>query len=385
MSAIDETGYNRDRYQDVRADVVSRWNTAFPGRVTDPESVNGRIISTTAELEDQANSKIQLLLDAFNPAAARGNLLSWLAMLMAKRRRESVLSTVTVTVTASSVGCTIPAGSIVSQENGPAKFRTLAEVILDPNASDDVACEALTAGAIEADAGTVTQIDTPVYGWASVTNAAAASVGRSRETDAQLRFRMLKTSSAAVGTIEGIETAINQLDGVTYCRVVENSDDVTDANGLPPHSIMPIVVGGADQEIADALLASVSAGIGYTDDGDLPYVDWVSVNTTNPSNGQVRVVWFARPSTVTPAIAMEIDVGINFPSDGQSRIKAAVVELVNNWDIGRTLYASRLYNAINTVEDVDINSCTIDATDKILLAPFEKLEITADDITITVI
>jgi uncharacterized phage protein gp47/JayE len=385
MSVIDETGFDRDRYQDVRVDIASRWTNAFPGRVTAPESVNGRIISTIAELEDQNNSKVQLLLDAFNPSAATGNLLSWLALLMAKRRRESVKSTVTLTMTAAVTGCTIPAGSIVSQSAGAARFVTLAPITLGASASGTVAAESVATGAVEAASGTLTQIDTPVYGWASVTNASDASIGQGRETDAQLRFRMLRTSSAGTGTVEGIETAIGEIDGVTYVRVIENSTDAVDANDLPPHSVMPVVVGGADAEIGAALLRTVAAGIDYTDDTDIPSADWVEVDVTNPSNGQIRTVWFARPVETAVAITLEIEVGVNFPSDGQERIKAAIVELVNNWDIGRTLFASRLYNAVNTVDDVDINEVEIDASDKIVLLPFEKLQIDDTDITITVV
>ena len=130
---------------------------------------------------------------------------------MSKRRRSAVLSSVTLTVTATAAGCTIPAGSIVAQATGSSKFITSAAVVVAPSGTATVAAVATEAGEIEAEAGTLTKIDTPVTGWESVTNADDASVGRDREADGVLRARMLATSSAPAGTPEGIFTAVSAL------------------------------------------------------------------------------------------------------------------------------------------------------------------------------
>lgn len=385
MSTIDDTGFTRTRYQDGREALAEDWQDKLPGRRTEPDTVNGRIISLQAELEDRTNSKLQYLLDSFSPFTARGNLLFRLAPLMAKNRRGAVFSSVRLTVTADSNGTTIPVGSIVSQSTGASKFATISEITVAPSGSEFVTAFATEAGALTGEAGTLTVIDTPVFGWASVTNADDASLGRTQETEAQLRFRMLATSSAPVGSPEGIYTAISELDGVTYVRIYENTTDVVDAVGIPPHAIFPIIDGGTDEEIAATLLSVVAAGIGSATSSDIVGPDWVSVSVENPANLQTEVVWFARPADTNAAIVVTIETDSDFPADGVSRIKDAIIEFATTWDVGKTLYSSRLYNPVNTVPGVDINSLTIDATDRIALDPYERLVLEESDITVTVV
>jgi uncharacterized phage protein gp47/JayE len=386
MTEINDSGFQRDRYQDERDQIATRWQNYLPGRRTDVQSVNGRIVSVEAELVDNQNGQIGALLEAFSPFTARGNLLSRLSPLMSKRRRESVLSSVTLTVTATAAGCTIPVGSIVAQAAGASKFITTAAVIVAPSGSATVPAVATEQGSIEAAAGTLTKIDTPVSGWASVTNDDDASIGRARETDGQLRARMLATSSAPVGTPEGIATAISEVDGVTYQAVLENRTNSVNAAGMPPHSVFPIVDGGADLAIAGALLNSVAAGIDYTDSGDIPAgPNWVSQVVTNPANGQLVTVWFSRSTPVSAAVVVEIETQSTFPADGIARIKSEIVAFANAWPVGKTLFSSRLYSPANNVPGHEINGLTIGGTDRLVLDPFERALLADTDITVNIV
>lgn len=381
MSTIDENGFQRDRYQDERSANAASWLGYFPDTKTDEQSVNGRIISQQTDVIDGLNAKIQLLLDAFSPYTARGKLLSNLAPLMNKRRREAVKSSVVLQVTADGSGATIPAGSIV----GTPRFQTLTEVVVAPSGTANVNAEAIEDGAIAAPAGTLTSIETPVLGWASVTNPADASVGRSRDSDGTLRANMLATSAAPNGTPEGIFTALVSIDGVTYAAVLENDTGATNGIGMPEHSIFPIVEGGADADIAAALLGSKAAGIQYTKDTDVPSADWRSVVVVNPANGQNVTVWFARPADLPITVQLNISTDSNFPADGQARIKQALIDYVSAWPIGKVLYASKLYTPVNTVPGVDINTLTIDSTDRATPAAFERLSLTDANISIVVV
>lgn len=383
MTEINDSGFVRDRFQDEREANAALWNEYLPNRRTDSQSVNGRIISIQTELVDNMNGQIEAMLDSFSPFSARGNLLSRLAPLMAKRRRSAVLSSVTLTVTATAAGCTIPAGSIVGQVSGPAQFMTTSEVIVAPSGTATVPAEATTAGSVEAASGTLTRIVTPVAGWASVTNDDDAAVGRERESDTQLRFRMLSTSSAPVGTPEGIATTISEVDGVTYQNVLENRTSAVNGIGMPPHSVFPIVDGGADQAIGEALLRSVAEGIDYTDDTDIPTgPNWVQVTVINPANQQPRQVWFARPTPLNGGVVIDIDTDSEFPADGVARIKAAIIEFVSTWPVGKTLFASRLYTPINTVPGIDVNSVTIDGIDRLVPDAYERIVLEDTDITV---
>lgn len=386
MTEITDSGFYRDRYQDERESIASRWNFYLPGRRTDSQSVNGRIISIEAELVDNQNGQIGALLDAYSPFAARGNLLYRLAPLMSKRLREAVRSSVTLTVTAGPAGATIPTGSIVAQVSGPAKFMTTIEVLVAPNGSASVPATATEDGPIEAAAGTLTKIDTPASGWLSATNAENASIGRSRETEGQLRARMLSTSSAPVGTPEGIFTALSEVDGVVYQAVLENRTNSVNILGMPPHSVFPIVDGGADLALGEALLRTVAAGIDFTDDTDiLTGPNWVSVVVTNPANLQPVTVWFARPTPVSDPVVVTIETQDSFPADGVARIKSEIVSFANQWPNGKTLFSSRLYSPANNVPGHEINSLTIGGTDRLVLQPFERVVLTEADVTVTIV
>lgn len=384
-TTIDETGFQRDRYQDVREENAKRWNDSFPDMDTSTPRVAGRIISIQSAIHDNLNAKAEYILNSFSPFTAIGAQLSNLAPLMNKRRLPRIYSQVTLQFNADMNGATVPDGTIVSSSlDKTKKFATTQDLVIAPNSSGVVLAEAIEANNFKPTAGTMTVLESGVYGISSVTNPNDGTLGRARETDAQLRFRMLQTSSAASGTPEGIYTAVSQVDGVTYASVLENFTDTTNAAGMPPHSIMPVVDGGDDNEVALAILETRAAGIQFTTSSDIPAATWESVSVINSANGQPVMVWFVRPTNTTATIAINISTDSNFPTDGQQRIKDEVVNFVNQWPIGKVLYASRLYTPVNLVPGVDINSVTINGTDRVSLTAYQRLNITDANITITV-
>lgn len=384
-TVINADGFTRDRFQDVREEVAEQWSESFPTADVGKQSVPGRIISIQSSLKDDANAKAEFILNAFNPYGAIGVQLSNLAPLMNKRRLMAVKSQVTQTFTADANGATIPSGTIVSSAiNTSVKFQTTADLVLLPQQSGIVLMESIEAVAIQPNAGELSVMNTSVFGVASTTNLTRATAGRARETDGQLRFRMLATSAAAVGTPEGIFTAISDVDSVTYVSVQENPTDVKDANGLPPHSVMPIVEGGDVTQVANAILRSVAAGINLASPADVPGATFVTTSVINPANQQPRVIYFVRPSDVVVNIAMNITANSSLPSDWQAQVKAAVVNFLTSWDVGKRLYASRLYSAVNGAIDADINSITINGADSITPAVYQRVRTTAANISITV-
>lgn len=85
------------------------------------------------------------------------------------------------------------------------------------------AAEAEVEGAIVAPSNAVTTIVTPVSGLVSTTNISSYSVGRERETDEQLRARLLISQQiSGVATVEAIQDSLNNVTGVTTAIVLEN-------------------------------------------------------------------------------------------------------------------------------------------------------------------
>src|SRR5690606_35821437 len=106
-------------------------------------------------------------------------------------------------------------------------------------------------GAISQPANTLDVIASPISGWDTVNNPLAASLGRLRETDPELRIRFAQSKELnARGTIDAIFSNLLAVVGVEEVQVYENVTNAVDAIGLPPKSFSAVVRGGNSQEIA---------------------------------------------------------------------------------------------------------------------------------------
>lgn len=90
--------------------------------------------------------------------------------------------------------------------------------------SSPISFLAQTYGPISAPANSLTEILTPIAGWASLTNPQAGITGRNQETDAELRLRRAQSLHLlGAATVEAIRSRLRQeVDGVTSVLVFEN-------------------------------------------------------------------------------------------------------------------------------------------------------------------
>jgi len=128
-------------------------------------------------------------------------------------------SSVTLTVTASSAGCTVPLGSTVY--SGTYIFSTTQVLTLGANASGSVAAICTTNGPVTVSANTLTAFNPTITGVSSVTNPTAAVVGRNIETVAQTRTRLL-FGGANINALTGANTYLKNLAGITQANVFFN-------------------------------------------------------------------------------------------------------------------------------------------------------------------
>lgn len=186
-----------------------------------------------------------------------------------------------------------------------------------------VAAEATEDGPLEALSGEINTIVTPVSGWSSVVNLEDADPGRAVETDEQFRVRReLELTRSGDATLEAIRVAVSDLeddDAIVAVKVFHNTADVTDADGVPPHAVEVMVQGGTDQNIRNALLVLVAAGIATH--GNV-------TGTATDTEGTVHTVKFSRPTLVPVYIALELiyDANVWLDVDDQvDQVKASTV------------------------------------------------------------
>ena len=200
--------------------------------------------------------------------------------------------------------------------------------------------ESVNTGPIAAPLGTLTQIDTPVFGLSSVTNPQEALLGSDLETDTALRLRRRESVSiAGSGTVDAITANLLQIDGVTDAFVVENRTFSTDADGRPPKSFEAVVTGGLDSAIGQEIWDRKPAGIETTGD--------VSA-TVQDSQGNSRTVNFSRPEDIF--VHLEIDYTLYseeiFPTNGETTIAQAAVDSGNTLGINEDVILQRLLGPI---------------------------------------
>lgn len=212
-------------------------------------------------------------------------------------------------------------------DDGGAVSITITETTPGVLPNVDMAMTAETAGAVTAYAGTLTVIESVIAGWDSVTNALDAAVGNNVETDAEFRLRRLQTLAApGAGTTEAIRAEILDLDDVEDAIVYQNVEDTTDGDGRPPHSFEAVVLGGADQDIWDAIFAVAPAGI---------YQVGTESGTVTDSQGVVQTVRFSRPDEIEIYIEIDITTDSTFPVAGDTTLKTQIVTYMEeNFSIG---------------------------------------------------
>lgn len=200
-------------------------------------------------------------------------------------------------------------------------------------------------GSLAAPTGTLTGIATPVGGWSSVVNHEDATLGSDVESDASLRVRReVELRAQGLGAVGAIQGRLSRLTGVSSVAVYENTSDVTDGNGMPPHSVEAVVVGGADDDVAAAVLEAKPAGIA------------TSGNTTGSAEdtqGTPRVVKWSRLVDVETWVTVELRRRASgWPEDGDALVAAALVAYGEQLGGGVPLVVSRLYPVIESVPGI---------------------------------
>ena len=124
--------------------------------------------------------------------------------------------------------------------------------------------QAATMGPITPLPNTITIQATPIIGVTVVNNPTVTGMvlGQAEETDSEIRARHAQSFHlAAICPADAIEAALLAVDGVTDALVVENNTNGT-VDSVPAHSVWPIVVGGAEADIAAAIYGKAAPGCG---------------------------------------------------------------------------------------------------------------------------
>lgn len=256
----------------LRDMVAANWEEAFndgdgsPTLDTESATPAGQLVDSETMILANINAELLYLFSQLNPRLAEGVWQDAIGYIYFLTRKIAQPTLATVTCTGLQ-GTVIPVGAQIRSEDGT-RYECVNMTQIPASGSVDVLFQCMTAGPIECPAETLNKIVTVIPGWDTVINQAAGVTGRNRESQVDFENRrfesVAKNSHGALASLQG---ALYDLEGVTDCRVLENTGDdpiVKHGVTIPGHSVAICIYGGADGDIAEAIYLKKDAGCGTT-------------------------------------------------------------------------------------------------------------------------
>lgn len=333
---IDAAGLHIPAYTDIRDQLIADAKRIFGQNIyLGEDSQDYQWISAVANIIYDSFLASQAAYNSRGPSTAIGSALDVIVKLNGIKRQPAVYSTCYVTLTGTPSA--MITNGIVGDTNGYTWSLT-SPIVLDAAGRGTALATCQSPGPIVARPGEIRKIVTPTYGWISVTNAEAGTIGTYAESDAQLRARQAVSSAQPSRTVlEGIKGAIAAVTGVTRFAVYEN--DQPTRTVFPPHSITAVVEGGTDTDIAKAIFNKKTPGC-YTN-------GTTSVSITDQYGVPVTIRFF-RPTYVDIDVVVNVKQLPGYTNQTTEDMKNSIVSYINSLTIGDSLTVSSLWGAALT-------------------------------------
>ena len=321
-----DTGFSADSVSDVRTQVAAEWKSAFrkdgtPELNTAPETPAGQLVDSQTASIVQKDSELLYLANMLNPLKATGIFQDALAEIYFLQRKPAIASTAVIRCTGLA-GTVIPVSAQVRSTADDTVWQNTEETKIGSDGTCECAFACQTAGPVAAGAGTLTRITTMVAGWDTATNENAATVGQNAET--QGAFEARRYASVGLnsrGTSAAVYARVANTSGVVAAAVRENKTNVPieiDGYFLKAHSIYVAVIGGKDEDIAEAIYKSCSAGCDYNGN--------TTVSVTDSYTGAVENVTFYRPPEYDLYVKVTLQGKDSLPDEYEATVRKAVYD-----------------------------------------------------------
>lgn len=364
-----DTGITLPAGSDILAGRMADINDAFGGGVNQSLTTpQGQIAQSDSAIIEDKNANIAEIVNQVNPDYSSGRWQDAIGRIYFMDRIAAVGTVVTGTCVGL-VGTVIPIGS-QAQDNSGYIYSSITEGVIGEAGTVDVDFQCVTTGPIACPAGTLTTIYRSVYGWDSVTNADAGTLGVEVESRADFEFRRKNSVAAnAVNSPQSIYAAVLAVDGVLDAYVIDNPLGTAVLEGstnysVAANSVYVAVVGGAEADIAQAIWSKKSLGCNYN--GNTSYTVYDD-NYIDPK--PAYVVKWQTPTAVPIYFSVQIEDNPSLPGNIISLVQTAIINAFNGDDggararIGSTIYAGRYYAPVfNTNSNVNIQSITLGVT-----------------------
>lgn len=340
---LDANGLQVKTAAEIRAELETAFRNIYGADINlDQNSPDGQIIGILTQLSVDIRELAVQVNNGFNPDRAIGRILDERAVI---NNIERAGGTYTITPIEITVDRTLTLQGLdddfndidgvgfTVQDDAGNQFILIDTVELTAG-TETLSFRAKEIGEVNVTVGTITNPVTVVIGVTNVNNSSApTTIGQNEETDAQLRVRrQLSVANSSTGYLNGMLGKILALDGVTDAVLYENPTNVTDSDGLPPHSTWLVVDGGSNADIADVIYQNKSYGSNLKGE--------VEVDIITASDG-LFVAKFDRPTAQDLYIRFDINKTIPNYVFSEDIIKEYIVDNVT-YTIGQFAETSRI-------------------------------------------
>lgn len=277
----------------------------------DSNSPDGQIINVFAQVMEDLYEMLNQVCSSFDPDQAIGTVLDQRCAINGVQRKAGTYTYVGVDITTDR-SVTLPGldqnsveDSYTISDNEGNQFVLSATSSISTGVSN-LQFRAVNIGNVEVLPNTINVPVTVILGVTDINNPSGATVqGENEETDAELRERRKRSVSISnQGYVDGLLAALLNIQDVSSASVYQNRTNVTDADGIPGHSIWVVVRGGTDAEIGKVMDNKVAGGVGMKGD--------TSVNVLQ-SDGSYETYKFDRPTGELLYVSLDLT-----PLNGQT-------------------------------------------------------------------
>jgi len=391
---IDGTGTIIADTETTKTQVQDEYKAEFgDDLILDDASPQGVLIVAETEQRDALARNNADLANQINPNLAEGIFLDAIMALSGMIRDVGEPSWFTSKVVVTGVaGTPIPIGAIAQTVSGD-EFITTEAIVLDGSGNGLMDFVSVVNGPIPCAIGELDTIVTGILGWETVNNTVDATLGTSIQSDRNARLERRTTLGLqGRGVPEAVFGNVKAVSGVKSLafRANKGAAGFIDGIAMVAHSVWVAVQGGANGDIAEALLKSVEIG-----------ADWngaLSVMVQEPVSGQNYTVKFDRPTEIPVEILVTAKTGAAVV-DVSTAVKDSILAYANGeidgeagFVVGGSVSPFELSGAINELyPDIIVTNVLVDVLggtpvpDTLVLAIWEVATITRANIAVTVL
>ena len=334
---------------------------------------DGQMIGLFSEALSEVNQVLTFIVQMLDPYLATGEWLDQRVAYAGLLRKTADYSRARGVTIHGASGTIIKKGTILKDKNSDL-WATDYEITLGVEGSKAVSITSQETGAFILNEQDELEMQEIILGVDRIVATQNSTLGADEESDGDLLLRFMQSHSINNNDErQGLESYLLNLKGVKQCKVLENYTNQTDANGVEPHSLNAIVVGGDDTAIGEAILKKKIGGCGVQGQTKLE-IEFL---------GAKREVKFDRPTKINPKIVLRLKRTEGATDINTGKIKDLLSEHI--FSIGEDVYISRLYSIINDVKGFEVTQFTINGGQSLSVAVREICVINKNDIDLAVV